>query len=276
MNLLFPQWQGAGNYPELRRGALGLASSRPALEWQQLEVAKGFSVAAEGINAYTEIAGQLEEAIVFLTRNRPQTLFTLGGDCSVELAPVSYLNTRYPNLGIVWFDAHADLQAPETSPSGDLHGMPLRLLLGEGRGVLESGLKQLLPSFIRPEQIVLVGVRALDQAEEEVVARLDLKALSAAEVNGQPSLITKTLQQSGWRDVYLHIDLDVLDPAGFSSLGWPESGGLTVASLVAALGALHRVFNVVGGGLTEYLPTAGDSEHADAVVALEVLDAWLG
>ena len=79
----------------------------------------------------------------------------------------------------------------------------------------------------------------------------------------------------GWREVYLHVDLDVLDPGAFSSLGWPEPGGLTVVSLIAALGALHRTLNVVGGGLTEYLPTAG-SAHNDAVAALEVLDAWLG
>ena len=161
MNLLFPQWQGAGNRPKLRRGALELASSRPALKWRQMNVAESFGEAAAGINAYAEVAGQLGEVLAFLKRNHPETLFTLGGDCSVELAPVSYLKSRYPDLGVVWFDAHADLQVPETSPSGDLHGMSLRLLLGEGDSALKA-LKQTLPSSIRPEQVVLVGVRALD------------------------------------------------------------------------------------------------------------------
>lgn len=216
MNLLFPQWQGAGNRPELRRGALELASSRPALKWQQIDVSESFGEAAAGINAYAEVAGQLGGALAFLTRNHPETLFTLGGDCSVELAPVSYLKSRYPNLGVVWFDAHADLQAPETSPSGDLHGMPLRLLLGEGDSTSKvRALEQTLPSSIRPEQVVLVGVRALDPEEKEVAARLRLTTLSAAGVNAQPGLVAETVQLLGWREVYLHVDLDVLDRRRF-------------------------------------------------------------
>jgi len=235
-------------------------------------VAETFSDPMRGINAYAEVAEQLGGVLAFLARNHPETLFTLGGDCSVELAPVSYLNTRYPDFGVVWFDAHADLQAPATTPGGDLHGMPLRLLLGEGK----KGIRELLPSFLRPEQVILAGVRALDSVEEEVIARLGLDGLSADEITGQPGLIAERARRFGWRHVYLHIDLDVLGVEAFSSLGWPESGGLTVASLVAALGELQREFNVVGGGLTEYLPTAGDAEHADAAVALTVLNAWLG
>ena len=126
------------------------------------------SEATGGVNGYAEVREQLRGALELLERAAPETLFTLGGDCSVELAPISYLNRRYPDLGVVWFDAHADLQVPATSPSGDLQGMPLRLLLGEG----EKNLKALLPSSLRPEQVLLAGVRALDPEEEEVVARL--------------------------------------------------------------------------------------------------------
>ena len=265
--MLFPQWQGAGDRPELYRGAVALASSRPDLDWQQLNVATERSKAENSINAYAEVKVQLEQATAFLAHYQPDTLFTLGGDCSVELAPISYLNTRYPDLGVIWFDAHADLQTPETSPSGDLHGMPLRLLLGGG----DEKLKGLLASSLHPEQVILAGVRVLDPEEKAVTTRLNLKRLAADDINAAPGLVAETVERLGWRTVYLHVDLDVLDAETFSSLGWPEPGGLSVASLVEALRALHRELEVVGGALTEYLPSP--TGHDDAAKAQAVLAA---
>lgn len=153
---------------------------------------------------------------------------------------------------MVWFDAHADVQVPETSPSGDLHGMPLRLLLGEGVGAL----KRFLPAFLRPEQVVLAGVRALDPPEEAFVSRRQLRRVSAAQLNEDPELMARALRGAGARRVYLHVEVDVLDPNEFASLGWPAPGGVTAAALEQALGALHREVRVVGGGLTEYCRNA--------------------
>ena len=112
VNILFPQWQGAGNRPELHRGALELAPLRPDLDWQRLDVSAEYSETKYGVNAYAEVNAQLGRATAFLDLHQPDTLFTLGGDCSIELAPISYLNARYPGLGVIWFDAHADLANP--------------------------------------------------------------------------------------------------------------------------------------------------------------------
>lgn len=231
------------------------------------------SEATGGVNGYAEVREQLRGALELLERAAPETLFTLGGDCSVELAPISYLNRRYPDLGVVWFDAHADLQVPATSPSGDLHGMPLRLLLGEG----EESLKAVLPSSLRPEQVLLAGVRALDPEEKEVIVRLGLTWLTANEIGAKPDLVAETVRQSGWKHLYLHVDLDVLEPSAFASLGWPEPSGLRPEPLRTSLQSLHATCNIVGGGLTEYLPVA-DSQQAqrDEVAALEILDVWSG
>lgn len=268
MNLLFPQWQGAGNLPALRQGAEHLALEHPEANWHPLEVDMGTPSDAEnGIRAYRQLKAQLETITEFLKAKQPDTLFTLGGDCSVELAPISYLDNRYDNLMVVWFDAHADVQVPETSPSGDLHGMPLRLLLGEG----DEALKRLLPAFLRPEQVVLAGVRTLDPSEEEFVSRWQLRRVSAAQLNENPELIVQTLCSAGAQQVYLHVDFDVLDPNEFSSLGWPASGGVTAAALEQALKTLHQEGRVVGGGLTEYLP----KRLEDKRTARRVLDAWL-
>lgn len=196
MNLLFPQWQGAGNLPALRQGAEHLALERPEANWHPLKVDMGTPAEAEnGIRAYRQLKAQLQIVTEFLKAERPDTLFTLGGDCSVELAPISYLDNRYDNLMVVWFDAHADV--PETSPSGDLHGMPLRLLLGDG----DEALKQHLPAFLRPEQVVLAGVRTLDPSEEEFVSRWQLKRVSAAQLNENPELIVQALCSAGAQQV---------------------------------------------------------------------------
>lgn len=268
MNLLFPQWQGAGNLPALRQGAEQLALERPDANWHSLDLAVGtFAEVEHGIQAYRQLKTQLETITEFLKAERPDTLFTLGGDCSIELAPISHLNNQHNNLTVVWFDAHADLQVPETSPSGDLHGMPLRLLLGDG----DRALKQFLPTFLRSEQVLLAGVRMLDSSEESFVSRQQFRRLSAAQLNEDPKLTVQALRSAGAQQVYLHVDFDVLDPEVFSSLGWPVSGGMTVAALEQTLAILHQEFTVVGGGLTEYLPKRSE----DKQTARHVLDAWL-
>jgi arginase len=257
---------------------VALAALRPDLSWQRLDIdipvdipvdvpAESLLEIKHGIRAYTLLETQLEQACLFLQARQPTTLFTVGGDCGIELAPVSYLNTRHEQLTVVWFDAHADLQAAETSPSGHLQGMPLRLLLGEGN----ASLRRLLPSFLEPDQVILAGVRALDPAEEELLERWPMRMVSASEINGHPHTISELVRQSGRSNVYLHVDLDVLEPKQFSSLGWPEPDGVTVQSLMDALTHLHDTLNIVGGGLTEYLPKHPD----DARTVHHVLNAWL-
>ena len=268
MYLLFPQWQGAGERPGLYEGAHTLASQRSDLDWQAVEVSdRQLARTERGVRGYAQLLAQLEQATTLLRAHQPRRIFTLGGDCSVELAPVSYLNARYERLVVVWLDAHADLQTPETSPSGDLHGMPLRLLLGEG----EASLKGQPPSFLTPDQVVLAGVRALDPAEAAVVRARGIRTLSATEINDHSGSVVEAARELGPTHIYLHVDLDVLDPGAFSSLGWPEPDGVSVAALETALRALHRKFDVVGGGLTEYLP----ADQSDEAAAERVLSAWL-
>ena len=83
-----------------------------------------------------------------------------------------------------------------------------------------------------------------------------------------PGLVAETVKRLGWRTVYLHVDLDVLDPKAFSSLGWPEPGGLSATSLIERLETLHRELGVVGGALTEYLPVP--TNHDDLAKAQAV------
>jgi arginase len=159
-------------------------------------------------------------------------VLTIGGDCGVEVAPIGVARFRYgENLGVLWFDAHPDLNTPATSPSGAFHGMALRALFGEGD-----------PQFVaspalRRGNAVLVGARSIDDGER---AALDL--VGAEGVPGEC--------------VYVHVDLDVLDPAEFGGACYPEPGGLSIAEVAAAIEAIP--VPVIGAGVTECATTDRD------------------
>jgi arginase len=117
---------------------------------------------------------------------------------------------------------------------------------------------------LRPSQVVLAGVRALDPAEKQYIAEHDISHASPAELADLPTLVAAT----GARAVYLHIDLDVLDPSTFASVGCPEPGGVTPAALTAAVRALTDRFPLAGLGITEYEPSADRDSDRDTLRAL--------
>ena len=135
LNLFFPQWQGAARL-ELYEGAkllYPLFSDR--LLFTKIFTSETYSLAtAASIFGYSQIHSQLLEAVQAIPALQPKRIFTLGGDCGVEIAPVSWLNQQHGEaLTVIWLDAHGDLNTPASSPSGHFHGMPLRLLLEIGR-----------------------------------------------------------------------------------------------------------------------------------------------
>ena len=184
-------------------------------------------------------------------------VLTIGGDCGVELAPLEAARRRYGSrLTALWFDAHADLNTPETSPSGAFHGMVLRAAFGDGDQALVAD-----PPLAK-WHVALFGVRNLDAAEQELLPLIRNTAVD------------------GPRELYLHIDLDVLDPAEFSGLNCPEPGGLTIEELAAAIrslaadaSALRRP--VVGAGITECV-TTDPAELRKLTPVLEAVGALLG
>ncbi|MGH7735574.1 MAG: arginase family protein, partial [Gemmatimonadales bacterium] len=150
-------------------------------------------------------------------------------------------------LAVVWLDAHGDLHTPASSPSGAFHGMVLRALLGDGPGLL-SPVRTLTPA-----QIVLAGVRALEPAEREFVHRHQVRLIGPAQL-AAPSALVEAVAAMEPEAVYVHVDLDVLDPGEFGAVGFPEPGGLTTGQLTAAVRALAGRFAIAGAGITEYQP----------------------
>jgi arginase len=170
-------------------------------------------------------------------------IYHLGADCGGELAVVAALN-QWCNgaLRVLWFDAHADLNTPASSPSGNFHGMVLRTLMGEG----PASLADLVPYPIPPQQVALIGLRDADPAEQEFIARhgiaRDYRSLDA----GGP--------------FYVHVDYDVLDGARYPDSVYPTPDGIELKELIAALQWLRANRYIAGMSLTEYVPRTGDLE----------------
>ncbi|HEX6347509.1 arginase family protein [Umezawaea sp.] len=173
------------------------------------------------------------------------TVLTIGGDCGVELEPVRAARERYGRtLALAWFDAHGDLHTPATSPSHAFHGMVLRAAMGEGDPGFASGPR------IGAGRVVLLGARSLEPAEREQVWRQTVRHLPVAAAR-RSTVAGNAVLETDADEVYLHVDLDVLDPAGFDGVGCPVPGGLTVAELVGSIRAIAAATPVVGAGITE-------------------------
>jgi len=186
VGLLLPQWQGYA------------ADDRPGRGARQIAVALGeraqlHEIAVPGWHAPTEepsargdvlglgeIVEQAVAALRWLDGARPSRLLTIGGDCGSDFAPIAWQAAQPGGgLGVLYLDAHGDLNTPASSPSGRFHGMILRAALGEGAPALMA----LHPRALAPDQIVLAGVRDLDPAERDFLAASAIQRLPPAAIS---------------------------------------------------------------------------------------------
>ena len=190
---------------------------------------------------------------------------TIGGDCGADLASVQHAAASNDAMALVWIDAHADLNSPEESPSRAFHGMVLRTLLGEGPEALLAG------SPLSPQRVILAGTRSLDDGELAYIeaAGIPMIAPEALDIES----LTAALSASGATSVYLHIDLDVLDPAEFGSVGYPEPFGISLANLLALIAAAKAALPLAGAAVTEFAPASPDAAADDIGSILRIIGA---
>ncbi|MXV63393.1 arginase [Natronorubrum sp. JWXQ-INN-674] len=159
----------------------------------------------------------------------------LGGDHSVAIGSM-HGSARDADLGTIWFDAHADLNTPETSPSGNVHGMPLAATLG--RGMFETTEWATAPR-VREDAIAYVGLRSIDERERELVRESEMTAFTMADIDerGMTAVVEDALDVAtdGTDGVHVSLDLDWLDPKTAPGVGTPVRGGVTYREAHAAL-----------------------------------------
>ena len=165
----------------------------------------------------------------------PERPLVLGGCCCSHIGAVEGLAARHDRLGVIWLDAHGDLNTPETSPSGNQWGMPLRMLIDAGA--------------VDAQDVALVGVRNLDPPEVEFIA-----------ASGIHDNVEAVLERTS--AVYVALDCDVFDPSELTVF-MPEPDGMTIAEAERLLGAIRGRGAVAGAGLTGLAPDPANVEKLE-------------
>jgi arginase len=247
MIFINPQWQGSGLTDELKKGADTLARYFKT-DFTAIPLSDKELTSVDNIIGLYPILEQAESFKQIISDSKLEKISTIGGDCGIEIIPISYLNKVYDNdLFIIYIDAHADINSPATSPSHAFHGMPLRLLLNEGNELL----KQKLFSFIHPGQICYVGLRDLDEGEKIFIEEHNIISLATADYE----IIELTIKESKKSKIYIHLDLDVLEPKEFRHSLFPSDNGLKVKDVANIINNLKERFDVVGICVTECTAT---------------------
>jgi arginase len=197
-------------------------------------------VEAAGLSLDYPEAGVVEEdtlqaQTLALAADLPQRPLVLGGCCCAHVGAVEGLTARYERLGVVWLDAHGDLNTTASSPSGNEWGMPLRMLIDRGA--------------IDPQDVALIGARNLDPPEVEFIA--------AAGIHDNAEAVLSRVDC-----VYVALDCDVFEP-GELGVFMPEPGGLTIAEVEKLLCGLRDRGVVVGAGLTGLAPDPANVEKLE-------------
>lgn len=197
-------------------------------------------------------------------------IITIGGDCGADLAGVQHaVSVRRPgSLALVWLDAHGDLNTPESSPSAAFGGMVLRALIGEAPEQLASA----GDAVLAPRSVVLAGTRELDDGETAFVDETGIRVVAADEF-GTPDALVHAVEETGADAVYVHVDLDVLDPGSIEGVQSPEPFGVEPDDLVAAITALRARFDLAGAAITGFAPRSPDAAPDDLPVILRILGA---
>jgi arginase len=200
----------------------------------------------------------------------------LGGDHSVALGSlVGMARARGPG-GVVWIDAHGDLNTPETSPSGNVHGMVLAAALGlAGDAFRREGWK--IPA-VEPGKLALVGVRSLDEGERELLGTIDAKVFTMSEIDRigvEPCMREALAHASGAGFLHVSLDMDVVDPDYAPGVGTPVRGGLSYREAHLALETVAEYGRTDSMDVVEVNPIL-DRENATGQLAVELVASALG
>ena len=222
------------------------------------------------------IAHVCEEAIGRLGELAPEVFpVVLGGDHSIAMGSVTGCS-RGERTGLVWVDAHGDFNVPDTSPSGNVHGMPLAALCGFGEARLVdlgwAGAK------IRPEEVVVIGARSLDREEKLLLRQTGVMVYTMTEVDrlGLVRIAEEALRKlSHLPRIHLSLDADVLDPEVAPGVGTPVPGGLTYREAHLLMELFADARRVTSLDLVEVNPILDRENHTGRVM-VELAASLLG
>jgi arginase len=241
-------------------------------------VAEATAMGSERVRFLEQIKHACERVAELVTRSVEEGLLplVLGGDHSVAIGTLGGLARVHGPGGVLWIDAHGDLNRPETSPTGNVHGMPLAVALGLAGDGFDSSAWS-LPA-VTPERVVLVGVRSLDPAEAELLSGLDTQVYTMSDVDrlGLERVIREALDRvAGPGFVHVSLDMDALDPDIAPGVGTPVRGGLSYREAHLALELVAESGLAGSLEVVEVNPIL-DRENETAKLAVELVASALG
>lgn len=200
----------------------------------------------------------------------------LGGDHSISIGTIAGIAKHYKNLGVIWYDAHADVNTHKTSITGNIYGMPLAVNLGFGYPKLVN-IGGYMPK-VRFENVVLIGNRELDDAEKKFLINHRLKVFSVEDVRelGIAKVLEESLRylKASCDGIHLSFDFDAIDPQDAPGVRTPSKSGLSYAESVLALKSFADSNLITSAEFVELNPTL-DNEHKTAKIAVELVKSLL-
>lgn len=227
----------------------------------------------EVIDVSTTLANRVSEAVT-----EKQFPLVLGGDHSIAIGTLAGLGEHYKNLGVIWFDAHADINTPDTTPSGNIHGMPLAVSIGIGHERLVQ-IRKYAPK-IKPENVIIIGARSVDPGERELIHEQGIKVYTMHEIDrlGMTRVMEETLSYLKGLAIdglHLSLDLDGLDPLYTPGVGTPVPGGMTYREGHLAMEMLQESGMLTSAEFVEVNPIL-DEKNKTADVAVELMGSLFG
>ncbi len=205
----------------------------------------------------------------------------LGGDHSVAIGTVSgvshYFRRQAKQMGLVWIDAHTDMNTPDTSPSGNVHGMPLACCVGIGPAEL-TGIFGYSPK-VDPRHVALVGIRSVDGRERGIVQESGVRAFTMRDIDerGMRAVIADAIRiaSDGTAGFHVSFDMDAVDPREAPGVGTPVRGGITYREAHLAMEMLGDTGQMTSLEVVEVNPVI-DEANRTAILAVELVLSAMG
>ena len=235
---------------------------------------------AKYLKEITSTCNKLGE-LVLKTLEVGKVPLILGGDHSLAAGTVAgvaeFYRRQNQKIGLIWIDAHSDLNTPETSPSGNVHGMPLAAIMGLGPPDL-ANIYNFSPK-IAPENCVIVGVRDVDAAEKENIRKVGIEFFTMRDIDerGMRTVIEEALRMAGRGTAGYHVSLDMdwIDPEDAPGVGTPVRGGATYREAHLAMEIIADHGRMTSFEIVEVNPVI-DEHNQTAVLAVELAMSAFG
>ncbi|WP_353809339.1 arginase family protein [Agromyces sp. SYSU T00194] len=269
--LVVPLWQGSDSARALQLvdGAEAIRGDLPASATRSVEVPTGAGDAlGSGVKRLTSVL-HVRERVEDALGEIDGAAIVVGGDCGASVGAVAHAARRHGTaLGVLWLDAHADLHTPDSSPSGAFGGMALRAALGEGA----DGLALAPEVAVAADRVVLGGARDLDDAEVVALRESGVTSIGVAGL-ARPDDVIDALARGGVERLYVHVDLDVLDPAAFDGVADAVPFGASPADVAALLRAVLARFPLAGASIAGFAPSSVEAAGDDLPTILRLIGA---